>query len=93
MPTETQNRPSRIHLEKCFPEREWPKTHIPLVTESGPGRRRSTPPPRPVIPHPQIESTAWSADQECKPFYKNAACIRYKIFTANFCFSVPRNPR
>ena len=33
---------------------------------------------------PQIES----ADQECKPFYKNAACIRYKIFTANFCFSV-----
>lgn len=37
-----------------------------------------------AIPHPQIESTAWSADQECKPFYKNAACIRYKIFTANF---------
>lgn len=41
-----------------------------------------------AIPHPQIESTAWSADQECKPFYKNAACIRYKIFTTNFCFSV-----
>ena len=36
---------------------------------------------------PQIES----ADQECKPFYKNAACIRYKIFTANFCFSVVEN--
>ena len=37
MPTETPNRPSRIHLEKCFLEREWPKTHIPLVTESAPG--------------------------------------------------------
>ena len=46
MPTETPNRPSRIGLEKCFPEREWPKTHIPLVTESGPGRRRWTAPPR-----------------------------------------------
>ena len=44
-----------------------------------------------AIPHPQIESTAWSADQECKPFYKNAACIRYKIFTTNFCFSVVEN--
>ena len=46
MPTETPNRPSRIGLEKCFPEREWPKTHIPLVTEPGPGRRRWTAPPR-----------------------------------------------
>ena len=46
MPTETPNRPSRIGLEKCFPEREWPKTHIPLGAGSGPGRRRWTPPPR-----------------------------------------------
>ena len=50
MPTETPNRPSRIGLEKCFPEREWAKTHIPLVTESAPGRRRSTPPPRQAHP-------------------------------------------
>ena len=50
MPTETPNRPSRIGLEKCFPEREWPKTHIPLVTESGPGRRRWTAPPRQATP-------------------------------------------
>ena len=53
MPTETQNRPSRIHLEKCFPEREWPKTHIALVTESAPGRRRSTAPPRQASSAPQ----------------------------------------
>ena len=48
MPTETPNRPSRIGLEKCFPEREWPKTHIPLVAESAPGRRRRAAPPRQV---------------------------------------------
>ena len=41
MPTETPNRPPRIGLEIFFllnGSREWPKTHIPLVTESAPGR-------------------------------------------------------